>query len=105
MPPWVDALVVGSRASLSVLLGTPWLDPAFVASTGASVSLMAQAMAPGLEHPIGQAAQASSASSWGGRNPQGHAAEPFSSPATAQMHATPDDLQMVQPTVIVKEVA
>ena len=105
MPPWVDALVVGSRASLSVVLRAPWLDPALIASTGASVPLMAQAMAPGLEQPIGQAAQASSASSWGGRDPQGSAAEPFSSPATAQNPATADDLQMLQPTVIVEEVA
>ena len=105
MPPCVDPLVVGSLASLSLVFRPPWVDPVLVGSTRASVALMAQAMAPGLEHPIGQAAQASSASSWGGRNPQGSAAEPFSSPATAQNPATADDLQMLQPTVIVEEVA
>ena len=105
MPPWVDPVVVGSRASLSVLFRMPWLDPASVASTGASVSLMAQAMAPGLEHTIGQAAQAFSASSWGCRNPQGSPAEPSYSPTTARDHATPDVLQLVQPTVILPQVA
>ena len=135
MPPWVDPVVVGSRASLSVLFRTPWLDPALVASTGTSVSLMAQAMAPGLEHPSGQAAQASSPSPWGSRNPpqgcpaespsalehrngqaaqasspsswgcrhpQGSAAEPSSSAATARY---PSNLHLVQPTVVVLEVA
>ena len=105
MPPWVDPVVVGSRASLSVLFRTPWLDAPLVASTWASVSLMAQAMAPGLEHPIGQAAQAFSASSWGCRNSQGSPAEPSYSPATARDHATPDILQLVQPTVILPQVA
>eukprot|EP00959_Pyramimonas_sp_CCMP1952_P319723 6690004-Pyramimonas_sp.AAC.1 len=61
-------------------------------------------MAPALEHASGQAAQASSASSWGGRNPQGllSPAGPSSSPAAARLPANPDDLQMAHPTVILK---
>ena len=138
-PDGMPQRVVGSRASPSVLCWAPWLDALLANSTGASLALMAEAMAPGLEHPNGQAAQASSPSSWGSRNPpqgcpaespsglehrngqaaqasspsswggsdpQGSRAEPSSCPtATARMRATPDDLQMVQPTVILKQVA
>ena len=101
-PDGMPQRVVGSRASPSVLCWAPWLDALLANSTGASLALMAEAMAPGLEHPNGQAAQASSPSSWGGRHPQGSPAESSSSAATAR---TPSNLQMIQPTMVVVEVA
>ena len=98
-PDGMPQRVVGSRASPSVLCWAPWLDALMTNSTGgASLALMAEAMAPGLEHPNGQAAQASSPSSWGGRDPQGCPAESSSSRATAR---TPSNLQMIQPTMVV----
>ena len=100
MSRWVVSIsgprwVVGSGASVSMVFRPLRVDQVVVGSTTAPGP-------PRNQDAIGQAAQAFSALSWG---PEGGPAEPSSAPATVASTVLGDVLQLVEPTVILKEVA